>query len=59
MNIGMLSIGMNQASLQNSVSISLLKVAMNSRSETAAQMTDMMSNMAVDTSKGANIDVRI
>lgn len=59
MDIGIMSIGMNQASLQSAVSISVLKMAMDGRSETTAQMTDMMSNMAVDTSKGTNIDTRV
>jgi len=59
MEIGTMSIGMHQASLQNAVSISVMKLAMNSGSEAATQMTDMMKNMAVDTSKGTKIDVRI
>lgn len=58
MDIGAMSVGMHQASLQNAVSISVMKIAMNSRTEIATQITDMISNMAVDTSKGANIDTR-
>jgi len=58
MDIAAMSIGMHQASLQSAVSISVMKMAMNSETETATQMTDMMSNMAVDTSKGTNIDAR-
>lgn len=53
-----MSVMMHQASLQNAVSVSVMKMAMNSGTEMATQMTDMMSNMAVDTSKGMNIDVR-
>ncbi|MFW2487087.1 YjfB family protein [Clostridium chromiireducens] len=59
MDLSTMSIGMHQASLQNAVSISVMKMAMNSRTEIATQMTEMMSNMAVDTSKGINIDVRV
>ena len=59
MDIAAMSIGMHQASIQSAVSISVMKMAMNSGTETATQMTDMMSNMAVDTSKGTNIDVRV
>ncbi|RII36187.1 putative motility protein [Clostridium chromiireducens] len=59
MDLSTMSIGMHQASLQNAVSISVMKMVMNSRTEIATQMTEMMSNMAVDTSKGINIDVRV
>jgi len=58
MDIGALSIGMQQYSLATAVSTSLLKIAMNNGSEIATQMTDMMSNMAVDTSRGTTIDAR-
>lgn len=47
MDIGAMSIGMHQASLQSAVSISVMKMAMNSGTEAATQMTDMISNMAV------------
>ena len=59
MHIAAMSIGMHQASLQNEVSISVMKMAMNSRTETATQMTEMMSNIAVDTNTGTNIDMRV
>lgn len=59
MDIAAMSIGMHEASLQNAVSISVMKIAMNSETETATQMTDMMSNMAIDTSKGTNIDITV
>lgn len=54
-----MSISMNQASLQSVVSVSLMKMAMNNGLEIASQMTNMISNMAIDTSKGTNIDVRV
>lgn len=59
MDIGAMSIGMHQASLESAVSISVMKMAMNKGIEAATQMTDMISNMAVDTSKGINIDIRV
>lgn len=59
MDIAAMSISMEQASLQSAVSVSLMKMAMNSGTEIATQMTDLMSNMAIDTSRGNNIDVRV
>lgn len=58
MDIGAMSMVMNQASTQSAVSVSVMKMAMNSQEDTAVQMANMMSNMAVDTTKGTNIDVR-
>lgn len=58
MDIAAMSIGMHQAALQNSVSISLMKMSMDNQVQSASQMTDMMSDMAVDTSKGTNIDIK-
>lgn len=58
MDIAAMSIGMHQASLQNSVSISLMKMSMDNQVQSASQMANMMNNMAVDTSKGTNIDVK-
>lgn len=59
MDIASMSISMSQASLESAVSISVLKLAMNNRNEIATQMTDMIGNMAIDTSKGTKIDVRV
>ena len=59
MNISAMSIYMNQASLQNTASISVLKMAMNSSTETSTQMNDMISNMAVDPSIGKLIDATV
>lgn len=59
MDIAAMSINMGQASLQSAVSVSLMKMAMNSGTEIATQMTELMSNMAIDTSRGNNIDVRV
>lgn len=58
MDIEAMSVCMHQASLQNAVSVSVMKLAMNTRNEMATQMTDMISNMAVDSNRGTNIDTR-
>lgn len=60
MDIAQMSVGMHQISLQNAVSIAVMKMDMNRGVEAATtQIADMMnSNMAIDTSKGTNIDVR-
>jgi hypothetical protein len=54
-----MSIFMHQASLQNAVSTSVLKIALNSESETNTGIVDIASNMAIDTSKGINLDVTV
>lgn len=56
MDIATMSVGMHQASLQSAVSIAVMKIAMNSGTGAVNQMTDMVSNMPIDTSKGTNID---
>lgn len=61
MDIGEMSVIMHQSALQNAVSVSVIKLAMNSGSEmTTTQISDIMnSNMAIDTNRGTNIDVRV
>ena len=54
-----MSVSMHQASLQNSVSISLMKMMMDNRENTAAQMTEMISDIAVDPNIGRNIDATV
>lgn len=56
MNIASLSIGMHQAALNDSVSISLLKMTMNTVDNNAEQINKMMENMAVNPDKGINLD---
>ena len=58
MDIAAMSVMMHQASLQSAVSVSVVKMAINNGAEMATQITDMMNNMAVDTNRGMNIDVR-
>lgn len=59
MDIEAMSVSMHQASLQNAVSISLMKMMMDNQAQSASQMTNMMNNMAVDPSRGTNIDVKV
>lgn len=58
MDIGRMAINMSQNSLKSAVSISLMKLQVNSNSEMAVSMKEIMDTMAVDTSKGNTIDVR-
>ena len=59
MDIAAMSIGMHQASLQSVVSISVMKMAMDTGKETATQMTEMIKNVAVDSNLGNHIDVSV
>jgi hypothetical protein len=59
MDIGALSMIMSQSRVQQSAGIAVMKMAMNTGKENATQMTDMMENVAVDTSVGQNLDVRV
>lgn len=58
MDIGAMSMTMNQSSLQSAVSVSVLKMAMNSEAQTSNQMAKIMDNAAVDETRGSRIDVR-
>jgi hypothetical protein len=58
MDIGALSMIMSQSRVQQSVGIEVMKMAMNNGKENAAQMTDMMKNVAVESNVGQNLDVR-
>lgn len=51
MDIEAMSVAMHQASLQNAVSRSLMKMRMDNQAQSASEMT----NMAMDTSKRTNI----
>lgn len=59
MDIAAMSVYLSQASVQSAASISVLKMAMNSSTENATQMTEMMSNMAVDPTRGTIIDATV
>ncbi|NFE73509.1 putative motility protein [Clostridium botulinum] len=56
MDIGAMSISMNQGTLKTAVQLSVLKLGMNSEKQVADQMTEMMNNMAVEPGKGINLD---
>lgn len=58
MDISALSINMSQASLATEVSTSVVKMAMDSSVEEAKQMNDMISDIAVDSSRGNIIDAK-
>lgn len=56
MNIGNMSISMNQVALKTAVQLSVLKLGMDSNKQISNAMTEMMSNMASDPNKGINLD---
>ncbi|MBN1037792.1 putative motility protein [Clostridium botulinum] len=56
MDIGAMSISMNQGALKSAVQLSVLKLGMNSEKQVANQMTEMMNNMDVEPGKGINLD---
>ena len=58
MDIPRLSISMSQNSLKSAVSLSLMKIQMNTNTEMANGMKDMIENMAIDTNLGNVIDKR-
>lgn len=56
MDIGAMSISMNQGALKTAVQLSVLKLGMNSEKQVADQMTEMINNIAVEPGKGINLD---
>ncbi|MGH4125767.1 MAG: YjfB family protein [Clostridium sp.] len=58
MDIGALSMIMSQSRVQQSASIAVMKIAMNTGKENAIQMTEMIKNVAVDSNVGQNLDTR-
>lgn len=59
MDIAELSMAMSQNRVQESASIALMGIAMDSCKEDATQMTEMMNNMAVDPNLGTHIDASV
>ena len=59
MDIAGLSIVMSQTKVQQSASISVMKLAMNTVKENALQMEEMLKNVSVDPDRGQNIDIRV
>ncbi|MCB2297176.1 YjfB family protein [Clostridium tagluense] len=58
MDIGALSIIMSQSRVQESAGISVMKMAMDTGKETAAQTTEMIKNVAIETNRGQHLDTR-
>ncbi|WP_252248650.1 YjfB family protein [Clostridium sp. ZBS20] len=56
MDIGAMSISMNQGALKTAVQLSVLKIGMNSEKQVANQMTEMIDNMVIEPRKGINLD---
>ena len=59
MDIGALSMVMSQSRVQESVGIAVMKMAMDTGTENATQMTEIMNNVAVDTGLGQRLDIRV
>ncbi|MBB6714610.1 YjfB family protein [Clostridium gasigenes] len=58
MDIGRISMNMSQNNLKDAVSLSVMKLQMNTNSEMEVGMKQMMEIMAVDNSKGNIIDIK-
>jgi len=56
-DIGGLSMSLNQGKLAQAVSLSLMKITMNTSKENAARMTEMIKE-SVDPNLGQNIDLK-
>ena len=56
MDIAALSMVMSQSRVQESAGIAVMKMAMDTSKENAAQMTEMVKNVAVDTNVGQQLD---
>lgn len=59
MDIGSLSMAMNQSSLNTAVQLSVLKLGMNSSEELMNNMQEMMENVVVDPNVGQNLDITV
>jgi hypothetical protein len=58
MDIGKISMAMSRSTLASSVQLSVMKLRINMGEEMAIGMNEMLENMAVDSSKGMNLDVK-
>lgn len=59
MDLGAIPANIYQTSGENAVSLSVLKIAMNSDVQATTQMAEMMNNIDADTNIGMNIDTRV
>ena len=51
-----MSIVMNQSKVQQNVGIAIMKMAMDTNNQTAAQIAEMMSDISADPNLGNNVD---
>lgn len=56
MDIGSVSMNLNQIQLSEKVSMAVTKMVMSTEQNIGEKMNDMLDNIAVDSSKGVNID---
>lgn len=59
MDIASLSIGMHQASLESSVQLSVIKMAMNSAETNSNEMANMIDSIDIEPYKGEHIDIKV
>lgn len=59
MDIGEISIEMNQTSLQNTVQLSVMKMTMENIKETSNNMVSTIETINIEPYKGINIDATI
>jgi len=57
MGIGSLSMIMSQSRVQQSAGIAVMKIALDTGKENAAQITEMMGNVSIHPNLGNNLDV--
>ncbi|MGL5635222.1 MAG: YjfB family protein [Sarcina sp.] len=58
MDVGRMSMTLNQNSLKSAVSISLMKMTMNNKEQVANNMNQMLAQTAIDPNLGNKIDVK-
>lgn len=56
MEIGIMSIAMNENALKTVAQLSILKLGMNSEKQTANEMNEMINHLAIESGKGINLD---
>jgi hypothetical protein len=59
MDIAALSMVMSQSRVQESASIAVMNMAMDTGKQNASQMVELISNSAVDPNIGNNLDVSV
>jgi len=59
MDIAGVSIGLNQANLNNTVQMSVIKMSMDNAESNGNQIVNMIDKMAIDPNKGRIIDATV